>query len=378
MEDTDANNTEDILLVNQNTFMEEVQTYTTFQIANYIGKFWFPIMVPIGLIGNTLSFLVMIKPNNRKMSTCIFMAAISLNDNLMMFLALYDWSVTAMKMHKPITWTCKTAAFGVFVAMQNSTYQVLAMTLDKYIAIKWPHKAAIYSTAKRAKITVSCIMLCVVIYNIPHMFLSELVGGYCQGYANGGTVTKVYAWLSFILNAITPFFLLIFMNYVIIQKVRISRKTFRSNTYIQKGQGEQRVQSQIDTSKSQKTMKSTESQLTYMLLLVTTLFVVLMLPAYIRFVYGQFVTLNTPAKFASYVLFYQISQKLYNTNNAINFFLYCISGEKFRNNLKDILFCARKVDHHKSVTTSISSIDSSSGKRNISKINNISQSSPVE
>ena len=92
------------------------------------------------------------------MSTCIFMAAISLNDNLMMFLALYDWSVTAMKMHKPITWTCKIAAFGVFVAMQNSTFQVLAMTLDKYVAIKWPHKAAIYSTTKRSKITACCIL----------------------------------------------------------------------------------------------------------------------------------------------------------------------------------------------------------------------------
>ena len=80
------------------------------------------------------------------MSTCIFMATISLNDDLMMFLAC------------PITWTCKIAAFGVFVAMQNSTFQVLAMTLDKYVAIKWPHKAAIYSTAKRSKITACCIL----------------------------------------------------------------------------------------------------------------------------------------------------------------------------------------------------------------------------
>ena len=61
--------------------MEQVKTFTTYNIAIFIMKYWFPILVPIGLVGNTLSFLVMIRPSNRKMSTCIYMAAISMNDN---------------------------------------------------------------------------------------------------------------------------------------------------------------------------------------------------------------------------------------------------------------------------------------------------------
>ena len=65
-------------------FMEEVQTQITFKIASYINDYWFPILIPIGLVGNTLSFLVMMKPNNRKISTCFYMVAISINDNLMM------------------------------------------------------------------------------------------------------------------------------------------------------------------------------------------------------------------------------------------------------------------------------------------------------
>ena len=54
------------------TFMEEVKTYTTYKIASFTDTYWFFVLVPIGLVGNTLSFLVMIKPNNRKMSTCIY------------------------------------------------------------------------------------------------------------------------------------------------------------------------------------------------------------------------------------------------------------------------------------------------------------------
>ena len=61
-----ANLTEDLPNFN---FLEEVQTHLAYKIASYINDYWFPILAPIGLIGNTLSFLVMIKPNNRKMST---------------------------------------------------------------------------------------------------------------------------------------------------------------------------------------------------------------------------------------------------------------------------------------------------------------------
>ena len=34
------------------------------------------------------------------MSTCIYMAAISINDNMMMFLALYAWLVTTLKVYQ--------------------------------------------------------------------------------------------------------------------------------------------------------------------------------------------------------------------------------------------------------------------------------------
>ena len=70
-------------------FMEKVEGYMAFKVALQINFYWFPILAPIGLVGNTLSFLVMIKPNNRKISTCIYMTTISLNDNLIMLLGLF-------------------------------------------------------------------------------------------------------------------------------------------------------------------------------------------------------------------------------------------------------------------------------------------------
>ena len=80
-------------------YMKQVETYAAYNIASYINQYWFPVLVSIGLVGNTLSFLVMIKPNNRKVSTCIYMAAISVNDNVMMCLSLHNWLVNVVRMH---------------------------------------------------------------------------------------------------------------------------------------------------------------------------------------------------------------------------------------------------------------------------------------
>ena len=321
---------ENVRLTTIDAFMEQVETYMTFKIANFINTYWFPVLIPTGLVGNTLSFIVMMKRNNRKLSTCIYMAAISINDNLMMVTSFYNFLVIVLKIHGWHLWECKFAAFCALFALQNSTFQVLAMTIDKYIAIKWPHRAATYSTPERARMIAVGLSVCAFGYNSPHFYLTHIPNGQCLAYGTGGLLTKIYSWLSFVLNAIIPFTLLIYMNFVIIKAVKNSRKMFGAKTSEGTDQG-------MNT--QEKTMKSAENQLTLMLLSVTMLFLILLCPTYIRFIYLAFAEQDTPYQYANSMLIYQISFKLYSTNSGINFFLYCISGRKFRNDLKDILFC---------------------------------------
>ena len=318
----------------EDSFMKEARTYTTFKIATFIAKYWFAILVPIGLVGNTLSFLVMIKPNNRKVSTCIYMAAISINDNIMMYMSFHDYFVSTLQTlqiveSNPVE--CACIAFGFLFALQNGAFQVVAMTIDKYIAIKLPHRAATYSTVRRARMIAVGLYVFAFIYNIPHLFFSRLVHGQCIAYAVDSPLTRAYSWFSFIFNAIVPFIMLVHMNYVIVKTVRNSRKLFRVNDA---RTGTIKVQG-MET--RQKSMRSAENQLTIMMILVAILFLILLCPTYIRFIYLIFTTRDTPLKYANSYLLFQISFKLYATNSGLNFFLYCISGKKFRNDLKEIL-----------------------------------------
>ena len=230
------------------------------------------------------------------------MAAININDNVMMLWTFRIWYLYVFKGHPADH--CKLHVFVNLVILQNSTFQILAMTIDKYIAIKWPHKAATYSTPKRAKIMILSILTFVILYNLPDIYFTEK----CYAYSLESILTKIHSWLSFVINVIIPFTMLIHMNYVILKTVRNSRKMFRSNV------------GTVGEERRRKTMKSAENQLTTMLLLVTTLFLILLLTTYIRFIIVAFVRSDTPLKYASVKLIFAISRKLYVTNSGIIFF----------------------------------------------------------
>ena len=135
------------------------------------------------------------------------------------------------------------------------------------------------------------------------------------------------------------------MNFVIVKTVRNSRKMFRSDDTNTGMEARQNV------------MKRAENQLTIMLLLVTTLFFILLCPTYVRFIYLLFANRDTPYDYAISMILFQVTYKLYTSNSGIIFFLYCISGKKFQNDLKEILFtrCQRE-DQLRSSSTDVSTV----------------------
>ena len=128
------------------------------------------------------------------------------------------------------------------------------------------------------------------------------------------------------------------MNFIIIQTIKNSGKIFESASKLK-----HESHSEKGMEKRQEKIKSAENQLTVMLLLVTILYLVLQIPAYIKTIYLTFVTQDTPSKYVSSVLSLMITHALSITTSGINFFLYCISGQKFRDDLKEMLCCNGRI-----------------------------------
>ena len=71
-----------------------------------------------------------------------------------------------------------------------------------------------------------------------------------------------------------------------------------------------------------------------MLIFVSFALLILTLPLYFRYAVFVLVDVATsPKDYAKYFLISNFTRTLFFTNNAINFFLYCIGGSKFRQDL---------------------------------------------
>ena len=186
------------------------------------------------------------------------------------------------------------------------------------------------------------------LHTIPYVF----TGGFirkefllCAGVAGSSISQKIWAWWGTLISFVLPFAGLIFMNTSIIKKIRYRTKIFDTPnqetdntdlTQISDGAqtASQTSQSKCSRKKSSKTnstkigSKVHERQLTIMMLSITSVFMVLALPIYMRHLVFTFYNIGSSARaIAASTLLYHVTNKAFYTNSAINFFLYVISGK---------------------------------------------------
>ena len=239
-----------------------------------------------------------------------------------------------VKMPPGQLWYCHLVNLFNFICFLCSTLLILSMTFDRFYSIIMPHKAASFNTVKRAKIIVACIFMLSILYNIPHFYVSAHVDWECLPYATamGKPYGEFYYWLSLVVHFALPFVSLLIMNSFIIHKLR-TRSILATDSIRESNHGE-----------NSKT-KNSELQVFAILLLVTFALVILTTPAYVFFLFIMFIDFSkTPKLIAGYYLFYNVAKKMQFANHGFNFFLYVISGQKFRKDLRNLFPTLTKSD----------------------------------
>ena len=241
-------------------------------------------------------------------------------------------------------WYCTIAITLFFISSMCSTLFIVSMTFVRCYGIIMPHKAASFNTMKRTRVTIVCVIIFSVLYNSPHMVTSSNQDWQCLPYGEESVMSKkygsLYYWLSFILHYALPFVLLLSMNCIIIHTIRSSAK-FRTKLESAPENSEGQGPSQGHIPKT----KSSENQVYIVLLLVAFGFLILTTPGYLLFLFIMVVDFTTsPKVYAGFYLFFNVAQKLHYTNHGINFFLYVMSGQKFRRDLIKLFTVKYSVD----------------------------------
>ena len=137
-------------------------------------------------------------------------------------------------------WFCATVTPVLWASTLSSTLFILSMTFDRVYSIIRPHKAASFNTVKRAKIIILLITIFSCLFNIPYAFTIDSNGAQCvvdlSTFEN-----RFYFCLTYVVQFVIPFVLLLVMNSVIIHTLRTRSSSLKlrltANNQI-KGQGQ--------------------------------------------------------------------------------------------------------------------------------------------
>ncbi len=65
--------------------------YLTSKIGMEMNKYYLPVVVCVGVVGNILALLVMLQENNKRISCCVYLAALAVSDHLFLYVGAHFW-----------------------------------------------------------------------------------------------------------------------------------------------------------------------------------------------------------------------------------------------------------------------------------------------
>lgn len=321
---TNNNNTTTSLFASPRSNMshDDEMTYNEnflLQIQYSIYGICFPIIAIIGVLANTASFIVLTRPIMRS-SINVYLAGLSFFDGLLLLFALFlypPFSYCASDMYQLDSFWCRYFAATTqltypmtCVLQSGSVWTLVAITVDRFIAIKWPLRARDILTSQRSQYVLMIIAFWALVYNLPTFFE---IGPDDKGFItptplrnneNYVLVYKGYCYL--FLMFLIPAILMIVLNGFVTQAVR--------RAY--------RVRRQLSGREEK------ERRCTLMAVLVVVTFLVLNLMALINNCIENF-SVST-YKTTTYSILVYIGNFLVAIGSASNFIIYCVLGLRFR------------------------------------------------
>ena len=335
------------------THIQSFTSYLAYVVGVGINRYVLPMLVIVGACGNFISMLVMFQRQNRHTSFSIYLGNLAISDNCVLFTAGYYWVATELQGRTFYDIECKILIWMLDTFQQYGVLLILSVTLDRLVAVRFPFNAADWCRAKRAKIVSACVFVVVAVYSLPHLLFNyadeQLV---CMLCSFDNILCVIHLWVTASIAFAIPFVLLLSMNVVIICSVRNSMKyqskssaescggpttTDKSEDFDTSSQSVASVSQseRVKARRQNKQLSPKDRNLIAMLLLVSFMFLLLNAPRFMRIIIFATVQFEpTPERIALNILAWHVTNKLYFTNNACNFFLYCVSGTKFRRDFK--------------------------------------------
>ena len=192
--------------------------------SRYMDFYFVPCVIALGLIGNTLSFLVFVLTNLKRLSSSVYLAALSISDSGFLICVFFSWSnnINITIYHKP-GW-CQAFVYMTYIFGFLSVWYIVAFSCERFIAVRWPFKRSAICTPRKARIVVvSLAIFALVAYSFA-LWTSEVAPWYgmfmCFPKEKYRNLVGKLNNIDTIVTLVVPFITILFCNSWIVFSVR--------------------------------------------------------------------------------------------------------------------------------------------------------------
>lgn len=314
-----------------------IVSFVHYDVGIFLVKYLWPVIIFAGTVGNTLSFLVLIRRRMRRTSVYFYLAMLACADTCTLYLSGFKtWLrvLTGFELLHISNGSCKLLMFLFLQSLHLSAIFIVAVTIDRYLTIWFTFKNTALHVVKRAGTITLCAFCSLLFYNC-HVFWTiglqetEQKRLICAPFTENAFMCEIFPWLKLSLYTVVPFLIVFILNFAIVIKMFSVFYSLKKQT------------DESDDRNSQAQMG--QYRITVMLLAVSFTWLILTAP-FTLFIFVSEAA-DDPEQQAKQFLLKTVCFTLLYINHSINFYLYCVTGRKFRNELKEFLCSLHRRGH---------------------------------
>ena len=244
-------------------------------LANSLHTYYTPFLVLLGSIGNIISVYVFYVSKLRMHSTSLYLSVLAISDSVFLLQLLPPW-LNAMQItnlfHRP--GFCQVFVYSTYASCCCSAWLVVAFTIERFVAVLYPLRRSRMCTVARAKTVIGVLVLGSMVANLPVLKYASPSVNDCNIDSDYIEVAARFNVADTMVSFTLPLGLIILLN------SRIVSKVWRRGRERRALQAAAAARPQLATPQRALPPMRSQQRVTRMLLLVSSVFVVLNLPAY--------------------------------------------------------------------------------------------------
>ena len=333
-----------------------------------------------GIFGNVM-IVVICRRANVMSSMSVYFITLAGSDLISLIVSaanqwiyyMFDIDVTSLN-----SFACKLIVWVGYVTGVLSAWILVAMTVQRAVCVLWPHRADILCSARNSKAIALSMSLLIAVLHC-HLLYGLDVVTFSHDFANESAVTassgtnntavpfnngsstaavcivagdyvelyfSIWGLVDLLIFSVLPWLCLVVSNSVLLWTLNVSIR-----------QAQHSLGSAHTHGFSGR--KKQASSMTVTLFAVSTAFIVLNLPVSsiqaLGFYHHMVGSLDYYYESKLIAYCYEIALAMWQTNSAVNFYLYCLTGAKFRRELKKMFGCRSTTPERDTRATTLSS-----------------------